>query len=233
MIPPIPGPTTARCGFASLILLSVSLSSCNRLSEKEPITESRELSKYARKPAVDVASAARFYDHEAHQESPQPADPNAPQQHPLVWATPEGWVAKPSTQMRLIDFRFGPQEEGECYLAALPGPAGGLAANINRWRSQIGLDPLTDEEIEKLPRRNFLGGAAHYVVAEGAFKGMGDEASAKQGYSLVGLIHQASELTLFVKMTGPKELVDQNITKFEAFCNSVQFRAKAEKASSN
>lgn len=226
----LPSLTASTAGLASLVLLTALLPSCKRLEESEAITESRDLSKYARKPALDIPSAARFYDQEAQQ---QAEDPNAPQQHPLVWVRPEGWVEKPSSQMRLIDFRFGPKEEGECYLAALPGPAGGLAANINRWRGQIGATPLSDEEIEKLPRKSFLGGPAHFVTVDGSFKGMGDEASAKQDYRLVGLIHQASELTLFIKMTGPKALVEENTAKFEAFCQSVQFRKKAEKIPSH
>lgn len=221
-------PATTRLGITSL-LLSVVLPSCNRLKEIEPITETRELSQYARKPSVDIPSATRFYDQEAMKEE----DPAAGQQHPLVWETPEGWTEQPSTQMRLIDFRFGLQEEGECYLSALPGPAGGLAANINRWRSQMGAGPLTEEEISALPKKDLLGGAAYFVTVEGDFQGMGDAASAKPGYRLLGLIHQAPELTLFIKMTGPSELVEQNIAKFETFCQTVQFRKKAEKIPSH
>lgn len=219
-----PSSAATRLGFVALIGLATALPSCKPLDEVEPITESRELSQYARKQLVDISSADRFYD------QAEPAeDPNAPQQHPLLWVTPEGWTEKPSSQMRLIDFSFGPNGEGECYLAALPGPAGGLSANINRWRSQIGAPALTDEEIDKLPRKNFLGGPAHFVSVDGSFKGMGDEASAKQDYRLLGLIHQASELTLFIKMTGPKALVEEHAAKFDAFCQSVQFRKKAEK----
>ncbi len=203
-------------------LLSVS---CDRLDEREPITESRELSSYARKPNVDIDSATRFYDQAEPEE-----DPNAPREHPLVWKSPEGWTEKPTSQMRLIDFTFGPNGEGECYLSALPGPAGGLAANINRWRGQIGAAPLSDEEIEKLPRKNFLGGPAHFVSVDGDFKGMGDAADAKKDYRLYGLIHQAAELTLFIKMTGPKALVEQNTAAFEAFCASVDFRKRSQEA---
>ncbi len=217
-----PSPAAARFGICSLVLLSLAMPSCKRLEEREAITESRDISTYARKPAVDIPSAARFYDNE-----PEAPDPDAPKEHPLVWVTPEGWTEKPVSQMRLIDLTFGPDQEGECYLAALPGPAGGLAANINRWRSQMGAPPLTEEEIEKLPRKNFLGGPAHFITVDGDFKGMGDEASAKKSYRMFGLIHQASELTLFIKMTGPKDLMDQNSAAFDAFCQSVQFRKKA------
>lgn len=211
-----------------LLALPLLVSACNRLEESEPITETRELSSYARKQVVDISSAVRFYDNQEPETNAEES-----REHPLLWVTPEGWKEKPVSQMRLIDFTFGPNDEGECYLSALPGPAGGLAANINRWRSQIGAAALTDEEIDKLPRKNFLGGPAHFVSVDGDFKGMGDAASAKSGYRLLGLIHQAQELTLFIKMTGPKELVEQNAAAFEAFCQSVQFRKKAEKIPSH
>lgn len=204
--------------------------SCERMDEKVAITETRQISKYESPQRVDIPSATRFFDNTAEQQ--QEAESGAPQQHPLVWTTPEGWKEKPSSQMRLIDMSFGLQGEGECYLAALPGPAGGLAANINRWRAQVGAGPLTDEEIEKLPRKDFLGRPAHFISVDGAFKGMGDEASAKQDYRLVGLIHQASELTLFIKMTGPKELMEQNMAQFDAFCASIKFRKQAEQEAS-
>lgn len=221
------------CEFplASLLPLAAAMAvlpSCERIAERVEITEVRKLSQYEPAPRVDVPSASRFYDRAAEEDDHS----DAPNQHPLVWTTPEGWTEQPPSQMRLIDLRFGPAGEGECYLAALPGPAGGLEANINRWRGQIGAPPLSEEEIENLPRKNFLGRPAHFVSVEGAFKGMGDEASAKSDYRLVGLIHQAPELTLFIKMTGPKEVVEQNMAQFDAFCDSVQFRRKAEQEAS-
>ena len=207
---------------AALCLVLATLPACKRVEERMEITETREVSTYARKPSPDVPSSARFFDE----------DKNEPKENPLVWKSPEGWKEGRASQMRLIDFKFGPADEGECYLSAMPGPAGGLVANINRWRTQMGQPPLTDAEIDKLPRKPLMGGESHFVVVDGAFKGMGAE-SAKTGYRLLGLIQQAPELTIFVKMTGPKDLVDQNTAAFDAFCASVQFRGKTEKVPSH
>ena len=213
-------PTLMWLVMASLL---PGLLSCGRMGEREEITETREISTLARKPLAGIADASRFF----AEEKPQAEGES---QHPLLWKSPEGWQAKPTTQMRLIDFSFGPQGEGECYLSALPGAAGGLSANLNRWRSQMGASALSDEQIEKLPRKNFLGAAAHFMEVEGDFRGMGDAANSRKGYKLIGLIHQAPELTLFIKMTGPKALVEANAAAFEQFCQSVQFRAKAQGA---
>ena len=194
------------------------LPSCDRKAERMEITETREMSQYARKPVLNAGSAARFFDDAKEAE-------DQPRQHPLLWTTPEGWQEGPPSQMRLIDFKFGPKQEGECYLSAMPGPAGGLAANINRWRGQMGQPALTDADIEKLPRKTLLGTEAHFVTIDGDFKGVGAEAS-QSGYRMLGIIQQAPELTIFVKMTGPKDLVEKNAAAFDAFCGSVKFRPK-------
>ena len=56
----------------------------------------------------------------------------------LVYATPKGWTDEGRSMMRDVNFSFGENGEGECYVARLPGAGGGLSANVNRWRKQMG-----------------------------------------------------------------------------------------------
>lgn len=203
----------------ALLACSLLITSCDRLQEREAITESREISSHAPKPHADIPSATRFYD-DAKEE---------PQQRPnfrelLTWTVPEGWAesTKPDPMgMRLLDLRFGPNQEGECYISLIPGSAGGLEANVNRWRTQMGQPPYTAEEIAKLPTKPFFNRDASFVAFDGDFKGFGAEA-AKTGYRMLGLIHSAAQATIFVKLTGPKALVEQNAAKFDAFCQSIK-----------
>lgn len=195
------------------------LSSCHRLAEKEVITESRETSAYSAKPNVDIPSSTRFFDDA--REEPQ-GRPNF--RELLTWTIPEGWTesSKPDPMgMRLLDLRFGPNQEGECYISLMPGSAGGLEANVNRWRTQMGQTAYTAEEIAKLPKKPFFNRDATYVAFDGDFKGFGAE-SARTGYRMLGLIHSAEQATIFVKLTGPKALVDQNAAAFDAFCESIK-----------
>jgi hypothetical protein len=187
------------------------------------ITETREISKYEPKVQANVPSSSRFYDDKpAAGENPSGGQGRIP----LTWETPAGWKEAPSDAassmagMRLINLAFGPNGEGECYLSAMPGAAGGLAANVNRWRAQMSLAPMTEEELGKLPKKAFLGREATFVAFDGDFKGMG-AAETKTGYRLVGLVQPAPEFTLFVKMTGPKDLVTANEAAFEQFCQSI------------
>ena len=203
----------------ALLACSLFMTSCDRLQEREAITETRDISSHAPKPHADIPSSTRFYD-DAKAE---------PQQRPnfrelLTWTLPEGWKesATPDPMgMRLLDLRFGPNQEGECYISLMPGPAGGLEANVNRWRTQMGQTPYTADEIAKLPKKPFFNRDATFVAFDGDFKGFGAEA-AKTGYRMLGLIHSADQATIFVKLTGPKALVDQNTAAFDAFCLSIK-----------
>lgn len=209
---------TTPSKLAFLLATSCLVVSCDRVTERMDITETRPLSKHAREPQLDIPSKVRFYD--------DTRDEAGKGEHPLVWATPAGWTEGTPSQMRLIDLKFGPNQEGECYLSALPGPAGGVAANLNRWRNQLGLESLPEADIEKLPRKPFMGENAYYLVADGDYRNVGQEEAAKE-YRLVGLLQEAPELTLFVKMTGPRALVEANMASFESFIASIGFRNRA------
>ncbi|MGV3661309.1 MAG: hypothetical protein ACO1TE_14065 [Prosthecobacter sp.] len=205
----------ASCAVLACSFLAVS---CKRLEERVAISETREISSYARKPAVDIPSSTRFYDDA--QEKPERTN----FRDLLTWTVPEGWsesATPDASGMRLVDLRFGPNQEGECYISLMPGPAGGLEANVNRWRTQMGQAPYTPDEIAKLEKKPFFNRDATFVAFDGDFKGFGAE-QAQTGYRLLGLIHSAEQATIFVKLTGPKALVEQNSAAFDAFCQSIR-----------
>ena len=185
-----------------------------------PITESRDVSEHSLKPKMVSSSAERFYDTQRNM-------PDAPQENPLAWEVPEGWTEAQADGtpggMRLIDLRFGTSGEGECYLSAMPGKAGGLEANVNRWRTQMGQTAYTPDELGKLPKKSFLNREAAFVKFDGDFKGVG-ATEARTGYRLIGLVQEAPEFTLFIKMTGPKDVVEKNEAAFEKFCQSISIK---------
>src|SRR5690349_3907522 len=76
--------------------------------------------------------------------TPAQASP-APAQAKVVWDTPEGWRAVIADQpMRVATFRAGPGDGVEVSVTAFPGDVGGLLANVNRWRGQVGLAPAQE-----------------------------------------------------------------------------------------
>jgi hypothetical protein len=203
-------------GFTAMALVS-----SKPLDERMEITETRQISEFTPAAQADVPDYVRF----RLDPPPRPAEP----QLAFTWDTPMGWKeapidpASPMAGMRLINLSFGPNGEGECYLSMMPGEAGGLEANINRWRKQMGLPDFTPEEFAKLTSKKLFGRDSTFVSFDGDFKGMGAEA-AKKGYRLLGLVQPTPQFTLFVKMTGPKDLVAANEAAFDQFCQSIDIK---------
>lgn len=201
-----------RCWLLGCAL--VVLTSCNdKASGPYEITEVRDMdpAHAYEQPSLIADSADRFgY---GRREA-------APAQAPsLVWEVPDGWKEVASTAMRDANLRFGPNDEGECYVTRLGGGGGGLAANVNRWRKQMGLDETDQAAVEAMPTKLMFGQSATYVSLDGNFSGMGSDA--KDNYRLLGLILTAGDGALFVKMTGPKDLVAANTDHFDTFCQSL------------
>ena len=198
------------------ILLAVT--GCHRVTERMEITESREVFALPAQVQPVMSSADRFGVAESV--------PTAPvrKENPLSWTTPEGWKEAPpgsdASGMRLIDLRFGTSGEGECYLAIIQGAAGGLAANVNRWRAQMGLPPMTPDDVAKLPQKTLVNREASFVSFDGDYKAVGAAEAAKD-WRMMGLLQQAPEFMLFVKIVGPKELVIKNEAAFEQFSQSI------------
>ena len=142
---------------------------------------------------------------------------------PFTWTTPEGWTRETGRAMRDLSFKFGEDGEGECYLSRLPGAGGGLLANVNRWRTQMGQDDLSEEQIAELPTRALFGLQGTFVDVTGDFSGMG-AAEAKKDYRLLGVILTSEAGAVFVKLTGPATLVAEQEANFDAFCASLQPR---------
>src|SRR3954468_24443237 len=62
----------------------------------------------------------------------------------LVWTAPAHWTVKPATAMRKGSYAIkGDGGEADLSITAFPGETGGLLANLNRWRGQVSLPPLT------------------------------------------------------------------------------------------
>ena len=66
----------------------------------------------------------------------------------VAWTVPPEWRSVASDQpMRLATFDAG---GAEVTVAAFPGAVGGNLANVNRWRGQIGLDPVDEPALGSL-----------------------------------------------------------------------------------
>ncbi len=150
--------------------------------------------------------------------------PAAPQSAPsaesgprLAWDTPPGWTETPHP-MRDISLSFG--EGGECSVVRA---GGSLVDNVNRWRKQMGLPEVSEQEVNALPTRSLFGGPGVLVTLDGSYQAMG-ASSAAPDYRMIGVILAvpSENAAIFVKMVGPRKLVEENQPAFEAFCDSLR-----------
>jgi len=133
---------------------------------------------------------------------------------------PEVWQRMAAGGMRKAAFAIaGDGQTAEVTIVALPGTAGGLLANVNRWRDQIGLEPFSEEELASGSQQLDVGGQpGRYVQLDGS------EASAV-AQSILGVILQRRERSWYFKLMGGSELVHSEQPRFEQFIGSVKFAA--------
>jgi hypothetical protein len=159
------------------------------------------------------------HDHEGEGETSGPPPPGPD----LSWTTPEGWTqeAKPRS-MREVTFQAG--TEVECYVSILRGAAGGVEANANRWRNQVGLAPLDAAAIAALKTVAVLGREAQILDATGTYTDM--EGQKHENSTLLGVVCELEDSTLFVKMLGPSAAVSAERERFLALCASLKDASK-------
>ena len=68
-----------------------------------------------------------------------------------IWTVPPGWQSVPPSQFLLAEFSI-PGADGakaEVNVAEMGGEGGGLLANVNRWRGQLGLGAISDSDLSQ------------------------------------------------------------------------------------
>ncbi len=133
---------------------------------------------------------------------------------------PAGWEPAKTTSMRVLNFTVKDHPEAQCYVTVLPGAAGGKAANLNRWREQMGQTALGEAELAALPTLDVLGKPSALLEVTGSFSGMGAEPTPDA--LLYGLVCELEGNSVFVKMTGPKSVLEGQKEAFQNFCKSLR-----------
>ncbi len=78
------------------------------------------------------------------------------------WTAPAGWVEEKGNAQREATLKFGTEEpKFEVSVSRLQGDGGGLLANVNRWRDQLGLEPVGEPALAAVAKK--LDGVASEV----------------------------------------------------------------------
>jgi hypothetical protein len=149
-----------------------------------------------------------------------------PRRSQWSFQVPEGWAELPPAPMRDHGWRVGGEGGAECTLVVMGGGAGGLLANVNRWRKQMSLPPIEAAALAELPTKPWLGTDARLVSLAGTYVGMGGSVSVPNA-RLIGLVAPVESATAFLKLTGPAGVVAAEEKRFFALAASLRRVAEA------
>jgi hypothetical protein len=199
---------------------------CRQLGIR-PVTED-QLGKVARELKIDGAvgtlvdltgpGAARTAAKPPPKKEPPPRKAAEPS---LKYSRPDSWVEAPDLAGGVVRMAaaFRVTESGktvEITVTPLGGDAGGLLANVNRWRGQVKLGPIDDTQLRKdVQAVTVAGQPASYVDL------LGPEGAGRERMLVV--VVPRGQQTWFFKMRGPADLVARQEAAFKAFMKSVQF----------
>ena len=130
-----------------------------------------------------------------------------------TWTVPAGWSKLEGEKpMRVATFKAGEGANAvEVAISVFPGDVGGLLGNVNRWRGQVKLAPLTQEQL-----------AANVTPFEVAgFAGNTMRLKGEAQHMLGAAIKEVkAERTWFIKILGTPEAIEAQEAAFLAFAKS-------------
>lgn len=134
----------------------------------------------------------------------------------LTWTAAAHWTAKPASAMRKGSYAIkGGGAEADLSVTAFPGSTGGLLANLNRWRGQISLAPLAENQLGAESVHLDVG-PLHLDVVDFAGNAGG------QPTRIIGAVVPYGNDTWFFKLMGPDVLVAQEKKAFMNFLQTIK-----------
>ena len=132
----------------------------------------------------------------------------------LSWEKPESWIETSGHEMRLVSYNVPFSNGiGDLSVITFEGSSGGVEANVNRWRQQIGLELLNSSEIKE-SSVNMDGKLGKYEF----FKLVNEK---NPDSAILSAIFQLETSTLFVKLSIDSTGIEETENDFITFCNSI------------
>ncbi len=140
----------------------------------------------------------------------------------LTWQTPTGWKSLGAKGMRTGSFAVtyaGKTADGS--IVQLPGSAGGVESNVRRWMEQVGLTQLDDKAM-----RAFLESQQRIRTKDGFDGTLINLAAVLNGNltqenSILAVLIQGRNETIFVKLTGPRSVLLRNVDALAKLSSSL------------
>jgi hypothetical protein len=162
--------------------------------------------------------------------TPQLAAADLPAGHPAISSTsaapataakiPADWQEAPPGEMRVASYRVKGKDGkmADVSVIPLPGMAGRDIDNVNRWRGQVALAPVSETELAKLGEPVQVGGQ------EGKLYEMAGQNSASgEKNRILAAIVRRPDGAWFFKMVGDDALVAEQKPAFVEYLKSFSF----------
>lgn len=219
MAPKMPAPTRSAAARLATLLLTPSLLLAQLAAagcKQETVTHSRVPKASESHAMLGGGPAPMANPGMGGGDNAVPPPPKPDARATLKWTLPAGWTQQEDGGMRFATIKAPATGKLEISVVVLPGAAGGELANVNRWRSQLGLPP-TDEAGIATSRKQVATKAGtlsvYDLVAEGA-------ASSRM---IVGLLIAPDGSTWFLKMVGDAAPVAAAEAEFRKLLETLHF----------
>jgi hypothetical protein len=131
----------------------------------------------------------------------------------IKWQLPTGWSEVPPSAMRYASFSAGVNENKiDISIVMFPGDGGSDIENVNRWRGQIGLPPMSEAAITSQITTLKAGDATFAAI----------DIAGANARTLAAWVRRDARVW-FIKATGPAGAVEKEKQNFVKFVESVRF----------
>ncbi len=139
----------------------------------------------------------------------------------LNWDIPAGWTEQPASGMRLASFSVAGKNgmAADASVIHLTGSAGGILANVNRWRDQAELGPIDENGLARMAEKmKSMAGTATVVD----FVSQKSLINGTHKFRILAAILEDKSGIWFFKMTGEDSVVREAKPAFLKFLKSLR-----------
>lgn len=135
----------------------------------------------------------------------------------LTYTVPAGWTERPASGMRKAALEVKADgQTAEITVIDLNAAASARLPNVNRWREQIGLKPVTQEQLDASMKTIRMG------EVEGDLVELVGPSDADRPETILGVIAEHGGKAWFIKLRGDAELAAKEKKRFEEFSRSIR-----------
>ena len=137
-----------------------------------------------------------------------------------AWQVPTGWQEVPGGQFLVAKFALNAAGNAQAAVnvSMSAGDGGGLLPNLNRWRGQLGLAPVTEEDLAKQIQPLEVPGTKAMLTEM-----TGKDPKTGQPARLLAAIVPQAQQTWFYKLMGNEQIVEREREAFTKFVQTAKY----------